>query len=220
MTDACRIRSPIIAAILLTLAASAQEPCPATPEKYRKQDFGDVRFAIEEGCARPYTQTDQFFVAAVAQTLLGNCKLPKDREGREAVERFTKASAIAMAYPNSDAPLDQAITSMSQSASAFAAGKSMMEDIPCKGPEAALLSRGIVIYLKRTSRDSRFVAGCVEWYAGRYTEKQCRCVAETLRAVLPDIDQRYFNRELIGESIHRSPFIAFPLMFSCGVGNY
>ena len=208
------------AATLFSMTASAQEPCPATPEKYRNVDFGYVRFAIEEGCKYTLTQNEQLFVAGIAQTLSSRCKLPRDRDGRAMVERFTRVSTLALSYPRPAGPIHEAITSIAGGTAAFAAGKSLAEDIRCKGPEAALLSRGIVLYLKRTSGRSRFVAGCVEFYKGRYNEKQCICIAENLRAVLPDVDQRYFDRDLIRQSIHHSPFIALPLMFSCGVDNY
>jgi hypothetical protein len=222
MTASHRLHCSIIAAaVLIGAGAYAQDAlCPATPEKYRSLEFGDARFTIEESCARTLTQNEQIFVAAIAQTLFKNCRLPRDREGRAAVERFTKATALALSLQKPDGPLQETIAAQADAAAAFNAGTSMMEDIPCNGPEAALLSRGIVIYLKRTSANSRFVAGCTEFYAGRYNRKQCQCIAETLRAVLPDIDQRYFDRDIIKESIHHSPFIALPLMFSCGMGNY
>lgn len=212
--------SIIVAGALFSMNVGAQETCPATPEKYRDLEFGHVRFAIEEGCTRTLTQNEQFFVAGIAQVLLSDCKLPRDRAGRAMAERFTKASDMALSFRKSDGPLHETIASQAESAAAFAAGRSMMADIPCKGPEAALLSRGIGIYLKRTSGSSRFVPGCVEFYGARYSEKQCRCIAETLRAVLPDIDQRYFDRKIIKESIHHAPLIALPLILSCGVSDY
>lgn len=211
--------SIIGAATLFSMTAIAQQTCPATPEKYRKLEFGGVRFAIEESCGRTLTQTEQFFVAGIAQKLLSDCKLPRDREAGAMVERFTKATALALSLRKPDGPLRETIAARSEDA-AFAAGTSMMAEIPCNGPQAALLSRGIVIYLKRTSGTSRFVTGCTQFYEGRYNEKQCQCIAEKLRAILPDIDERYFDREIIKKGIHQSPFIAFPLMFSCGVGSY
>jgi hypothetical protein len=96
----------------------------------------------------------------------------------------------------------------------------MVENIRCNGPEAALLSSGIVQFLKRTAANLRFVSGCVEFYRGRYKEKECRCVADHLRAIMPDIDERYFDRLIVKEGIKRSPSIAFPFMFLCGVGEY
>gem|GEM_PF-4871235 len=96
----------------------------------------------------------------------------------------------------------------------------MMDDLSCNGPEAALLARGLVLYLKRTSGISLFVAGCVEIYTPRYEEKECRCIAGAVRPVFPDVDQRFFDRELIKQSIHQSPRVALTLMVSCGVQEY
>jgi len=193
-------------AALFALALNAQAPCPASPETYRDLEFGDARVAVEEDCRHNFTQDEQVFLAGIAQSLRANCKLPRHGDDRALVERFTRAAAALPAHSNR--------------ASAFAAGKSMMEDIRCDGPEAALLARGIVIYLKRTSGSSRFVPGCLEVYGQRYTGEQCRCIAGALRPVLPDIDQRFFERELVKESIHRSPRVAVTLMLSCGVSEY
>ncbi|HEX3579599.1 MAG TPA: hypothetical protein VHY33_13630 [Thermoanaerobaculia bacterium] len=104
--------------------------------------------------------------------------------------------------------------------SAFAAGISMTDDIRCNAPEAALLARGLVIYLKRNAATSRFLAGCVEFYAPRYGAKECRCIADALRPRLSDIDERFFDRELIKAGIHDSPRIVVTLMLSCGVPEY
>jgi hypothetical protein len=220
MTIAYRICWSIIgAAILFAMTARAEERCAAALEKYRHLEFGQVRFAIEEGCKHTFTQNEQFFIAGVAETLWRDCKLPRDPKDRAMVERFTEVSSLAL-FRNPNRPLHETLNEFSDGKAAFVAGTSMMEGIRCKGPEAALLSRGIVIYLKRTSGRSRFVAGCAEFYAERYTEKQCQCLAETLRTALPDVDERYFDRIIIKECIHEAPFIAAPLMWRCGVVNY
>jgi hypothetical protein len=200
-------------AALFTVAVDAQTACAPAPEKYRSLQFGDTRFAVEEDCRQTYTQEEQFYLAGIAQRLRSTCRLPRDPEGRAFVDQFTKAAAFSLA-------LHQGVPSHADRASAFAAGMSMMEDIPCNGPEAALLARGIVIYLKRTAGVSRFTAGCVELYAPRHAEKECRCIADAVRPVFPDIDQRFFDRELIKESIHQSPRVAVTLMLSCGVSKY
>jgi hypothetical protein len=207
--------SIIAAAALFSVAADAQTACAPTPEKYRSFEYGDARFAVEEDCRHAFTRNEQFFLAGIGQRLRSTCKLPRDVEGRALVERLANAAALSLDLQKRQGPaLDF------DRASAFAAGKSMMEDIGCDGPEAALLARGIVIYLKRMSGSSRFVAGCVELYAPRYSAKECRCIAGALRPVVPDVDQRFFDRELVKTSIHQSPRVALTLMFSCGVQDY
>jgi len=205
---------PMIAvAALFTVAVDARSACAPTPEKYRNLLFGNTRFALEEDCRRTFTQDEQFFLAGIARHLRSTCKLPRDPEGRALADQLTKAAALSL-----DLHHDMPLTA--SRASAFAAGTSMTEEIPCNGPEAALLARGIAIYLKRTAADSRFVGGCVELYAPRYAAKECRCIADAVRSVVPDVDQRFFDRELVKESIHRSPGTALTLMFSCGVSEY
>jgi len=210
------IRWSIIAAAgLFSIAVDAQTVCAPTPEKYRNLEFGDARFAVEEDCRHTFTQDEQFFLAGITQRLR-SCKLPRDREGRALAERFTKAAALSLDLQKRQ----DGVPSHPDHASAFAAGTSTMEDVRCNGPEAALLTRGIVLYLSRMSGSSRFVAGCVELYAPRYTEKECRCIGEAVRPVFPDVDQRFFDRALIKESIHQSPRVALTLMLSCGVQDY
>lgn len=205
----------IAIAALIAVAVDAGSACAPTPEKYRKLAFGATRFAIEEGCRQTFTQDEQFFLAGIAQRLRSACMLPREPESRALAQRLTKAAALSLDLQKRDDPLREGIRG-----SAFAAGVSMMEDIPCNGPQAALLSRGIAIYLKQTARNSRFIEGCVETYAPRYRDEQCRCIAAAIRPVVSDVDQRFFDREVIEESIHRSPRTALTLIFSCGVWYY
>ncbi len=221
MMSSCRIRWSIIAVgALFSVAADAQTVCAPTPAEYRSLDFGEARFAVEEDCRHRFTQDEQFFLAGIAHRLRSACKLPRDREGRALVERFTKAAALTLDLQKRQERLDNGVPSHPDRASAFAAGGSMMDNLACNGPEAALLARGLVLYLKRTSGSSRFVAGCVEIYTQRYAEKECRCIAGAVRPVFPDVDQRFFDRELIKQSIHQSPQVALKLMVSCGVQQY
>ena len=196
----------LVVAILFTTSVSAQEPCLPTPESYRHMEFGDVRFAIEEDCAHQFTQNDELFLAGITQALWTRCKLPRTHDRRRLIEPLLKAATIAMDHPDYR--------------NAIASGTSMMNDIRCGGPEAALLVRGIAIHLQRTAKQSRFVRGCAEFYAGQYDTTQCRCIAEKLRSVFPDIDERFFDKRLIKQGIHESPTIAFSLMLSCGIGKY
>lgn len=210
----------IIAAAIFSIAGRAEAACPATPEEYQHLEFGDVRFAVEEDCRRTFTQREQFFLAGVAQTLQQRCKLLRDAEERLLMEQFTKAATLSLDLQKQPGPLRDRVPTQRDRAAAFAAGTSMMQEIRCNGPEAALLARGLVIYLKRTSTHSRFVEGCVEVYAGRYDENQCRCMSEAVRRLMPDVDARFFDRELVKASIHESPRLALTLMLSCDMSQY
>jgi hypothetical protein len=221
MMSLCRIRWSIIAAAaLFCVEVNAQTACAPMPQKYRNLDFGEARFAVEEDCRRRFTQDEQFFLAGVAHRLRSTCKLPRGREGRALVEQFTKAAALSLDLQKRQEPLHNGVPSHPDRSSAFAAGTSMIDDLGCNGPEAALLARGLVLDLKRTSGSSRFVAGCVEIYTQRYADKECRCIADAVRPVFSDVDRRFFDRELIKQSIHQSPRAALTLMVSCGVQEY
>jgi hypothetical protein len=45
-------------------------------------------------------------------------------------------------------------------------------------------------------------------------------MADALRPLVPDVDERFFDRELVKKSIHESPRVAVTLMLSCGVSKY
>jgi len=221
MMNSYRVRWSIIAVgALFSVVVDAQTTCAPTPETYRNLEFGEARFAVEEDCRHTFTQDEQFFLAGIARRLRSTCKLPRDREGRALVERFTKAAERTLDVQKRQESFQDGVPSHPDRASAFAAGTSMMDDLGCNGPEAALLARGLVLYLKRTSGSSRFVAGCVETYTQRYAEKECRCMADAVRPVFPDVDQRFFDREVVKRSIHQSPGVALTLMVSCGVQEY
>jgi hypothetical protein len=210
----------IISAALLTIPLGAQTACPPTPGKYHDLEFGDTRFAVEENCRHDFTQNEQFFLAGVARVLQSGCKLPRDREGGALIEQFTNAAASSLDLQKHANPPDDSLVLQGSRSAAFAAGSKMMEEIRCNGPEAALLTRGIVLYLKRTAGESRFVAGCAGVYQRRYTDKQCRCMADALGPVVPDVDHRFFDRQLVKESIHRSPRVALTLIFTCDMPDY
>lgn len=204
--------SMLTIALLSALTVTAQSPCSTMT---RGASFRTTRAAIEENCPRAFTQDEQLFLAGIAQRLLTTCKLPRDADARARMERFTTAAAMALALRES-----ATVRTQTSGSAAFATGVSMMDDVRCRSPEAALLSRGIVLYLRRTSQSSRFVAGCAERYGGQYDQKQCACVADTLRSGRPDIDDHFFDRALIKRAIHESPWIALRLLFSCGMGRY
>lgn len=210
-----RFRWSIIAlAALLSGAVAAQPACDPTPEKYRDLEFGDARFAVEEDCRHTFTQDEQFFLAGIAQYLRSTCKLPRDTKDRALVEWFAKAASHSLDLQTRQGALPD------DRASAFAAANAVTEDLRCNGPEAALLARGIVLYLRRPSPGSRFIEGCVAFYTPRHGEKECRCMADAVRPVIPDVDEHFFDRALVKESIHQSPRVALTLMTSCGVQTY
>lgn len=209
----------VAAAALFSAAFELRAACGPTPVKYRDLEFGDVRFAVEEDCRHTFTQEEQFFLAGAAQHLRSACTLPRDGEDRARVEQFIEAAKLSLGLPKrGSAPQDE--VPQADRARAFGTGKSIAEEIRCRTPEAALFARGIVIYLKRTSGISRFVSGCSERYSSRYGWNECRCIADAIRPGFPGIDQRFFDRALIKESIHRSPGVALTLMLSCGVSEY
>lgn len=223
MIDISRLCVPVLLVLVLlgseSRAQSARR-CGPAPTSAHAVAFGDARFAIEERCDRMLTPEEQIYAAGMARHLLANCQLPRDAESRAVVERFTSSIMLVVSYVGgSGTGLGESLSHQAAGAAALAEGASAAGSVRCDGPDAALLSRGIVVYLQRTATSSRFVAGCVAHYGGRYNESQCRCAAESLRAALPDVHQRAFDPEIIGRTIERYPFIAVPVL-RCGVGTY
>ena len=202
------------------LHAQAATPCPAAPASYRELPFGETRFALEETCERLLSHDEQFFAAGAGEKLATKCKLPRDAGARSMVEQFAKSIALVIAYTGADVPLDAALRSQAKGAAAYAAGSAAADALRCEGPDAALLARGIVKYLRRTAENTTFASSCVAYYGGRYREDQCRCMADVIRAALPAVHQRRYEPGIIKDTIGSYPFIGARLMVACGLWNY
>lgn len=222
-----------IVLLLFTFVASAAvhaeaRKCPPMPAKYRDHKFGAVRFAIEQRCAQSLDVKEQLFVAGMAEQLRARCELPASSKDRAIISRFV-ASSRRVAETGRDIDnlqLDRTLIDQIASGSAFGAGMTAVEKIRCDTPDAALLSRGIVLYLDRSSSRegaSRFVRGCTAFYSSgriRHTEDQCRCLADVLRPVYPSIHEREYSPMIVGESIKDNPVGVVVQVMGCGFFNY
>ncbi|MCB9947752.1 MAG: hypothetical protein H6842_07975 [Rhodospirillaceae bacterium] len=203
--------------------ASADEPCPPGADSYPQSEFGEALTTHELGCVRQLSPREIVFTAGLAHALLEQCGLPRDVGSRGTLATFlTSSQWVAMVgreYGNPN--LGQGLADQAGSSVTYSAGIAALDMIGgCSSPAAEPLADGIVRYLRRSASESPYVDGCQRYYSGRYSRRQCQCLADIARAVYPNIHQSTFSRESIATLIQRNPFVGLQVALQCGFGNY
>lgn len=198
--------------------------CGPIPAPYRDEEYGAARYALENRCVFVLSSKEILYAAGVGQGLLDTCDLPKEPKSRSTVKRFLAATnwAAIGGRERSNPDLRAFFGDQAESLSAFAAGRTSIEAIGCSQPIAGLLSKGLSYYLDITSKGegARFVEGCVAHFRGVYTEDQCRCAADKIRAIIPDIHQREYSSWLLKRAIERNPLVGGSATLGCGITKY
>ncbi|GJL53128.1 MAG: hypothetical protein NPIRA02_02600 [Nitrospirales bacterium] len=203
----------------------SQRGCTTIPDRYRQEEYGDVLHALEGPCPRTFSEKEQLFIAGLSQKLLQDCGLPTGLQSRRRLQKFLSSSRmvalIGSQYGNPNLQKgwrDQAI-----STTVYGVGALFGQSIGC-GNRARLLTHRIMEYLTRTAggngKGSRYVKGCMSYYANRYSNRQCQCLADLGRAIMPNIHQSKFDRSSIQVLIKRNPLIGLQIAVQCGIGNY
>ena len=210
------------------LPASQEEAtvvsCGEIPREYQEREFGATLFALEIQCMRTFSGTEQLVIGGLAQGLLKNCDLPRDLASRKKLQTFLISSAFAGVigtdYGGKD--LGKSLGNQVSSSLAYNTGYAVTNDLPCDDPGLAKIADGVVAYLEHTARPvaGGFVQGCVEYYAGRFSQEKCQCIADVGRAVYPDIHSRPFSRDLIKGITYGNPFVGIQMGIQCQLGNY
>jgi hypothetical protein len=202
----------------------AQEQCHSTLEKYIGLQYGDVISLYENGCLATLSPTQLTFTAGLAQALLEKCSVPNNSNDLATISTFLSSSmwvGLGQGRDRSNPNLNESLGNAGTSAAAYIAGMGALDLIGgCSNPAASKISAGIVKLLNRTASIPRFVDGCAQYYAGKYSRSQCQCLADVSRAVFPDIHQQTFSPSTIKELIARNPFVGLQVGFQCGIGNY
>lgn len=201
-------------------------PCGPLPARYRKQEYGGVVYSLETGCERTFDRHEQIFVVGLSADLLGRCQLPTAAASRRKIEEFLNSSrwVAALGGEYATGSLPQGLEDQQAAQAAALAGEKAVKSVGCDDPRLHVLALAIVKYLDRTASGggagANWVKGCVEFYFGQYTEKQCQCIADIGRSVFPDIHQQPFSREYIANITKSNPFLGFAMMAQCRLWNY
>lgn len=182
--------------------------------------FQGLYAALNQGQAFALTENNLAFTSGLGKFLLDKCQILESADAA-VLQQFAKSGlSFAMAgndYMNPGKNINKA----GQGVASLKLGIQLGESLACRMPESYILGKGIVasIKLSEGSRDntpSRFVSTC----SAQFSSPQCSCLADTGRAVIPDIHTRTYHRNLIAEIIKRNPVLAMAIPFKCRINNY
>lgn len=208
-----------------TVTTNTVEKCGATPKDYLQHEYGDVLYSIQKPCNRTLSHKEQIFVAGISQYLLEKCGFPKNVDSRIKLQGFLTSSMLvgAIGSQYSNPVLKEAIGDQVASTTAYAAGGHTAKSIGCSGTGKKLADE-IVSYLDQTadatSDHYNFVEGCANYYSGRYTKEQCKCVADIGRSIFPNIYQSRFSPSGIQNIIKSNPYTGILIGIQCRIGDY
>ena len=215
----------LIASLAFFSSANAIENCGPTPQDYQQHEFGSTLFSIWSPCRRTLSPKEQVFVAGISRYLLSQCGYPPDIQARLKLQRFLSSSIfvgiIGLEYGNPN--LGEGLGDQAASMAAYTVGEVTAEQIGCT-ETGEQLARSVVEYLDRTAEGApdapNYVTGCAKYYSGRYTKRQCQCLADIGRSVFPNIHQTSFSSASIKRIVQSNPFVGLQIAFQCQIGDY
>lgn len=183
----------------------------------------DAASAAFHGKAFNFTGESLLFMGGVASRLLHDCGLPGEIGERLRLALFVKAAqdraTLGSDYSNPN--LGDSVRGTLAGTAVFAAGSQFAKALACTAPAASQLASGLARAVKanETAPDGGrpiFVTTC----APHFSELRCECVAKLGRAVIPNIYQMPYNREIIVRIIQGSPLVALQMATMCQISNY
>ena len=179
--------------------------------------------AILDG--KPFNFTDEtlMFMGGVGSVLVQGCELPKNFGDRLELSQFVATvqtrAALGHDYSNPDvlAGIGNAFSGMA----VFGSGVAFARNIDCAGMVAEKIAAGLLGAVRSNAQGqgggpSRFVKSC----APRFSQSQCECLADVGMAVISNIHQMEYHRDIIARIIKGSPMVALTIPFRCGIVNY
>ncbi len=202
---------------------AARPACDPGPNRYPDHEYGDVLSALEASCAPTLSPKAQLFAAGLGEGLVKQCSLPRSVEDRMRVAKFVAASVQVGVgggqYSNPD--YTKMMGDQAASQAAYSVGVMTFRGLEgCNSRAAVALADGLARYLAQTAAQSTWVDGCELQYAGRYSRGQCQCMADSIRALDPDIHARQFSRGSIQSLSARNPVLTLQMATQCGIGDY
>lgn len=206
-------------------ATRAEAPSKPAESAQSEDEYAEVLRAIEKPIVRTYSTKEQLFMAGLSAHFHGACGYPASAESRQILQKFLSSSAFvgAVGRKYGARNLGEGLMDQAQSMAAHAAGQHAAQRIGCSAL-GKRMTDNVVSYLKTTSgangSAAPFVSGCVDYYSGRYNKRQCQCIADIGRAVIPNIHQTPFTPGTIKSIIQGNPFVGLQVGFKCGIGDY
>ncbi len=188
------------------------------PERYR-----GLYSRILDGKPVEFNDESMLFMSGVASYLIETCKLPKDVQDRLDLAKFVAAGQQLAAVGNqySHPNLSEMLSDTFDGRASYSAGYITAESVGCTSSVAPHLADGLAEAVRNnTAGQSGGPSLFVETCTPVHTEKSCQCVADLGRAVVPNIHQLRYHRDIIARIIDGNPMVGIQLAFVCGIGNY
>ncbi|CDF34471.1 unnamed protein product [Chondrus crispus] len=167
------------------------------------------------------TVENQAFLGGLGSGMLKQCGVPQNGALRAEMQKFvlTIVNGSIMGSNYSDRNLGKVWGSAARQQANLASGIHVGRQIPCK--TAAAVSVRLIKALKASTRGadgglSPFVHSC----SPKFDQRRCQCLADNGRAVMPDIHQQFYRRDLIKSIINRNPLIGLQIAMACQISNY
>lgn len=186
-------------------------------------DYRGIVQDVKDGRSRSLGADELLFLGGVVHVLMQNCGLPASASDRAALLSFIKAAneRAVMGADFSNRNLGQAFGNNMRGTAVFVAGTEFGERINCSMRATAALADGIVKIVRANERGSdggasTFVKSCTP----KFDETRCTCLANLGRAVIPNIHQSQYSRELVYQIIQGNPLLGLQMPFLCRINNY
>jgi TPR repeat protein len=179
--------------------------------------------AMLEG--KPFNFTDEtlMFTGGVGSVLVQDCGLPKSFGDRLELSQFvaTVQTRAALGHDYSNPNVLEGIGKAFSGMAVFGSGVTFAKGFDCTGMLAEKIAAGILGAVRSNAQGqgggpSRFVQSC----APRFSQPQCECLADVGMAVISNIHQMEYHRDIIARIIKGSPLVALTIPFRCGITNY
>lgn len=169
-----------------------------------------------------FDATTMTFAAGFASTSTKTCDVAIRPEAIPAMTAFLRAGRDRAVWGGnySGASATERLGDQASSATAYAAGELMAKNLDCS-LFAHSFTKAIAEAVLSTSTDeiggdSRFVRTC----AVELNRPRCKCLSNMGQAIIPEIHQLTYHRDIIAKIISGSPAYSLKVAVTCGISRY
>lgn len=188
-------------------------------------EHGRTLAAIYSGKRVQFTNESMLFVAGLAEDLLTRCSLPSNASQQQVISGFIKSAAVFVSgrreAPGSDVDFGEVAAARMKEVGSMTRGKAFGSSLACDTPHAQKLASGLASTLRAnekgpTGGPSTFMAGCSQ----SMPADKCECLAKNAEAVVPNIHQNIYSREVLHNIATSNPIVGMQIVMTCGIVNY
>jgi hypothetical protein len=170
---------------------------------------------------QPVSFTDEayLFLAGLANYFSNSCSLPESVADKSVIGTFLYGANQRAIFGNNYKGID--IGGQITGAGIMGLGVEAGRTVGCSSALTTQLSNAVVKAVKSNSSGSGggpsiFVRTC----SNQFDETRCNCLANLGRAVISDIYQQPYSRNVIVRIVNGNPFLALQVGLICNIVNY